>query len=365
MNTLLPATIAVLVPAAFLLLVRRLDLYASGSIRTVLLCMLGGLAAFPLSFVLNTGAYQTLALSMGGAAALLAVKTVVAPVVEELSKSALVAWYARRPEFTYFVDGAIFGFAAGTAFAMVENLFYLTRARDLMAMSVNRVFSTSLMHGSASALVGVAVGRARFGRGASRWVSLVLGWLAAMAVHTSFNQLVNAGPMMGARLVMAVGVGLGGVAMTMALIRWGLWEEARWLRESLNLDIGVSNQESGLVQRWKELDTLLAPIGAHFGPEKRVLAATFLRLQAQLGLKTKAATLASEPAMKAGLEQQAAALRLRMDEARRAVGVYCMTYIRSIVPPEGDTLWQSLESRLADDLPSEGKMWGLLADRVG
>ena len=46
MNTLLPATIAVLVPAAFLLLVRRLDLYASGSIRTVLLCMLGGLAAF-------------------------------------------------------------------------------------------------------------------------------------------------------------------------------------------------------------------------------------------------------------------------------------------------------------------------------
>ena len=69
--------------------------------------------------------------------------------------------------------------------------------------------------------------------------------------------------------------------------------------------------------------------------------------------------------MKAGLEQQAAALRLRMDEARRALGVYCMTYIRSIVPPEGDTLWQSLESRLADDLPSEGKMWGLLADRVG
>ena len=119
------------------------------------------------------------------------------------------------------------------------------------------------------------------------------------------------------------------------------------------------------MQRWKQLDTLLAPIGAHFGPEKRALATTFLHLQAQLGLKTKAAALASDPALKAGLERQAEALRLRMDESRRTLGVYCMTYIRSIVPPEGDTLWQSLELRLADELPSEGKMWGLLADRVG
>lgn len=365
MNILLPTAISVLVPAVFLFLVRRLDLYASGSVRSVLLCMGGGLAAFPLSFVVNTGTYRFLALGMGGAAAVMAVKTVVAPVVEEMSKSALVTWYSRRPEFTYFVDGAIYGFAAGTAFAIVENLFYLQRAHDLLAMSVNRAFSSSLMHGSASALVGVAVGRARFGRGAGRWLSLVLGWMAAMAVHTSFNHLVNAGPMMGPRLLMAVGVGLGGVALTMGFIRWGLWEEARWLRESLTLDIGVSGQESGLVQRWKELDVLLAPIGAHFGPEKRAMADRFLRLQAQLGLKSKAAAKAEDPALKSGLERQALDLRARMDDARRELGVYCMAYIRSIVPPEGEPIWQALESRLADDLPSEGKMWGLLADRAG
>lgn len=364
MNVLLPVAISILVPAVFLYLVRRLDLYASGSLTTVLLCMVGGLAAFPISFVLNTGAFRLLTLGMGAAAALLAVKTLVAPLVEELSKSALVTWYARRPEFTYFVDGAIYGFAAGTAFAIIENVYYLQRAKDLMAMSVNRAFSSSLMHGAASALVGVAVGRYRFGRGAGRWGGLLLGWLAAMSLHAGFNHLVNGGPMMGARLAAALGLGLGGVALTMGFIRWGLWEEARWLKEALTLEIGVSGQESGLVQRFKELDILLAPVQAHFGPQKRALADQFLRLQAQLGLKTKAATMAQDPALKAGLQQQADALRGRMDALRRELGVYCMSYLRSIVPPEGDSVWQTLAAQLTDELPSQGKMWGLLADRA-
>lgn len=365
MSHLLPLAISILVPAVFLLLVRRLDLYASGSMRTVMTCMLGGLAAFPLSYVLNTGAYRTLLMGLGSAAALLAVKTLVAPVVEELSKSALVTWYARRPEFTYFVDGAIYGFAAGTAFAIVENLFYLQRANDLMAMSVNRAFSSSLMHGSASALVGVAVGRYRFGRGSGKWAGLLLGWILAVALHAGFNHLVNSGPMMGARLAAALGLGLGGVALTMGFIRWGLWEEARWLRESLTLQAGVSRQESGLVHRFRELDLLLAPLGDHFGAAKREQAERFLRLQAQYGLKAKAAGLAEDPQLATGLQAQADALRNQMDQARRDLGLYCMSYLRSILPPEGDSLWQSLSANLTDEAPSEGKLWSLLAQRAG
>ena len=46
-----------------------------------------GEARIALSFVLNTGAYRALALSMGGAAAILAVKTAVAPMVAVLNRN--------------------------------------------------------------------------------------------------------------------------------------------------------------------------------------------------------------------------------------------------------------------------------------
>ena len=79
-----------------------------------------------------------------------------------------------------------------TWFKVVENLFMLsvTESEYPLAVSVNRAFATSLMHGTTSALVGVALGRLRFGRGPTRVASLLLGWAAAMALHITFNTLV-------------------------------------------------------------------------------------------------------------------------------------------------------------------------------
>ena len=40
-------------------------------------------------------------------------------------------------------------------------------------------------------------------------------------------------------------------------------------------------------------------------------------------------------------------LRAEMDELRRTVGVYCMIYVRSILPPDSDSLWMQLEEALS------------------
>jgi RsiW-degrading membrane proteinase PrsW (M82 family) len=365
LSIIAPMAVAVGVPLAFLYLVRRLDLYASGGFGVVMACLVFGLAAFPLAYLINTGIFRLsiAGFGMSAAAAAILIKTVVAPVVEEIGKSLGLTWFARRPEFTYFVDGAIYGFASGTAFAVIENLYYLQSAQEPLGMAVNRAFSTSLMHGSASALVGVAVGRLRYGRGRTRILALVLGWMAAMAVHMSFNRVVNSGPLTPPLLAAAFGIGLGGVGLTMLFIRWGLREEAAWLRETLNLEVGVSKQESAVIDRMADLKTLLAPIEGHFGAEKRAAVEAFLRLQAQLGIKTKTAALSSDPALRAELEAQAADLSARMDLLRREVGVYCMSYVRSILPPEGEQIWEGLDRALAEAPAPTQNLWKNLADR--
>jgi hypothetical protein len=292
--------------------------------------------------------------------------TLVAPAIEEVLKSAVLAYEVRRPNFTYFVDGAIYGFAAGAGFAVAENLLYLGRAGAAggMAVAVSRDFSTALMHGSASALVGVALGRMRFGRGFSRIVSLLLGWAAAIGLHITFNNLISAN--MGlVTLVLATFIGLGGVALNAGFILWGLREERRWLRETLQLAIGVSAGESNVVQQMESLDELLTPIADHFGAEKRAQVEAFLRLQARLGLKRKVQEQTADPKLRAALDAQVQALRQEMDTLRRAVGVYCMAYVRSILPPETEPLWARLDQSLLTQQPTTGRnLWSTLGHKM-
>src|SRR5262245_30931920 len=115
---MLALAVAIAVPLVFLYFVRRLDLYGSGGFGVVVRCFLWGFVAFLASFFVNSWALHWFTQKT--------VRTVVAPVVEEIFKSLPLVYYVRRPQFTYFVDGAIYGFASGTAFAVVEALFYLS-----------------------------------------------------------------------------------------------------------------------------------------------------------------------------------------------------------------------------------------------
>ena len=49
----------------------------------------------------------------------------VAPVTEELFKGLAIVVLIRASRIGFLVDAAIFGFAVGTGFATVENLYYL------------------------------------------------------------------------------------------------------------------------------------------------------------------------------------------------------------------------------------------------
>lgn len=354
-------TVSVGVPLLFLYLVRRLDLYASGGFHVVVACFAAGLVAFPLSFVVNSTVLQALVAHAGLAAAtsVVLVRVVVAPLVEEIAKSTGVVHYARRPDFTYFVDGAVYGFAAGTAFAIVENLAFVRGADPAasLGLGVNRALSTSLMHGSASALVGVALGRFRFSSGAARLGSLLFGWGVAIALHASFNGLLAASPGGRVAAAQAIAVGACGLAATALLIGLGLREERQWLRDSLDDASGVTPGEAEAVDRMRDLEALLEPVEARFGREKRRQVRDLLALQARYGIKRRASQLASDPAHAAELRRESAALRARMDDRRQRIGIYCMAYVRSVMPSKGAPIWSQLEAALAEGHEPAIDLW--------
>lgn len=208
-------------------------------------------------------------------------------------------------------------------------------------------------------MVGIALGRQRFGHGLHRRLMSSLGWVAAMGLHITFNSIVRYATGLTA-LILLVGIGLAGLALVAVFIFWGLSEEKRWLRESLNLKVGVSAGESEVVQKMDNLDALLAPIAETFGQQKRKDVETFLRLQAQLGLKVKVQALSTDTKLNAELIVQIAGMRVQMDALRRAVGVYCMSYVRMIIPTDVVSMYVQLESMEVKDTFAKGSMWSAL-----
>ena len=114
----------------------------------------------------------------------------VAPVAEELLKSLVIVALIRTHRIGFLVDAAIFGFAVGTGFAMVENLYYLRLIPDAgMGTWIVRGFGTAIMHGGATAIFAV-MGLAMLERAKhSQLVDLLPGFVLAVLVHSGYNHL--------------------------------------------------------------------------------------------------------------------------------------------------------------------------------
>src|SRR5512142_1235110 len=97
--------IATAIPLIVLYIIYTLDLYKTGAFRSVLLCFAWGGAAFAGAYFTNRTIYLNHLASSDN------IVMFVAPVVEEILKALILVYLVRRPNFTYFVDGAIYGFA--------------------------------------------------------------------------------------------------------------------------------------------------------------------------------------------------------------------------------------------------------------
>ena len=80
----------------------------------------------------------------------------IAPLIEELLKGLVIVVLVRTHRIGFLVDAAIFGFAVGTGFAVVENVYFLGLIPDAgLGTWIVRGFGTAIMHGGATAIFAV------------------------------------------------------------------------------------------------------------------------------------------------------------------------------------------------------------------
>ncbi len=129
---------------------------------------------------------------------------VIAPAIEEVLKGSVIVFLLVRRRIGFLVDAAIFGFAVGAGFALVENpsYFFILEDRSL-ALWVVRGFGTAVMHGGVTAIFAMVskVLADRHGA-ASGWI-FIPGFVAAWTLHSLFNHFFFS-PYVSTALILAV-----------------------------------------------------------------------------------------------------------------------------------------------------------------
>lgn len=331
MSNLIPLLVAFLIPLVYLYLgIYKRDFFQTSNTRLIIVCFLWGALAYLTAAKINSFLLANHLISIDN------LVRFSAPVLEEILKGALLLYLIRRADFTYFVDGAIYGFTIGIGFAVFENAEYVMNAGDALPLAIARVFSTNLVHATTCGSIGIALGLSRFERSGStrRLVTVLLSVAIAMVLHITFNNLVSRG----APIVLAFVVGLSGAGLIIYIMTRGMKDLKDWVNEELSEDRRVTTNETKIISQFEKVDSLLVPFAKRFGAQKTALAREMLLMQAQMGIHKRTAEKHQDEKMRLAAEEQVQSLRSKMDAIRSQLGWYCMLQLRGMFPEEG-TSW--------------------------
>jgi len=183
-DVLLPALVGLLPVLVFLALLLYLDSYKLVKLRAVIAVVACGVMAAGASYAFNALILDTIRMDLEP------FSRYVSPITEELAKALVIVALIRMHRIGFLVDAAIYGFAVGTGFAMVENLYFLRLIPDAgMGTWIVRGFGTAIMHGGTTAIFGVMGVALQERAQRASLAALLPGFAVAVALHSGYNHL--------------------------------------------------------------------------------------------------------------------------------------------------------------------------------
>ena len=313
----------------FLAALLYLDSYKLVSMRAVIAVIASGLAVAGTCYFAN-------AWLLGISGMDLTVYTRFAgPVIEEFGKAMVVVFLIRTHRIGFLVDAAIFGFAVGTGFAIVENIFYQHLIPDAgLGTWVVRGFGTAIMHGGATAIFAMMGLAMLEQKRAGTLVSLLPGFAIAVAVHSLFNH-------------MYVSPRLSTLAVLVVLppLLFLVFERsdkavANWLGEGFDADAQMLESINSGRFADSPAGRYLATLKQRFhGPIVADLLC-YIRLHTELALRAKGILLMRENGFEVAIDDDTRAKFAELRYLRDSMGRTGMLAIHPLLHMSRKDLWQ-------------------------
>ena len=283
MTSVFAVTVSVLPVFVFLGSLLLIDSYKLVSLRATLLSVAAGMVAGLAAYGANVWLRPALGMSWDQ------YSPYVAPVVEEPLKAVFIVYLLERNKVGFVVDAAIHGFAIGTGFAFLENLYYVQATPDATLWTwVVRGFGTAIMHGGATSIVAM-VSKALQNRSDAFRLYLVLpGLCVAVVLHSLYNRF-SLHPVLAAALIVLVFP-----AFSVAVFQRSERATKAWLGTGFDTDQELlravrTGQVSGT-----PVGRYITTVKSCFPAEVIVDMMCFLRLRAELAIRAKGVLMMRE-----------------------------------------------------------------------
>jgi RsiW-degrading membrane proteinase PrsW (M82 family) len=343
-HVIIGVLIAILIPLLFLYAIWAMEIFAFNRVKLLFGSFAWGLAAFAVAFLVQS------LLVHAGILSREQVTLYSAPVLEEILKATGVALLAYRMRLRYAVEGASYGFASGTGFAVAENLLYLSSSPDVaLEIALTRVLSVSLMHAFATALVGAVLGgnTVRGRNTSARSALLALG--IAIVVHGLFNQIaqgIHGLPL----IVAAITIGIGCMIAIGLVIHRTLMSARRWIDGELNETLASAGERAAACDP-QRIAELLAEHRDVIDGRRAEIVNRYVRLLAQRAILAKTRALNQRPSYVARLQRDLQAVDEQIALLRGEMGLFMRTWLRSVLPSEESTVWHEMGRELNSSEP--------------
>jgi RsiW-degrading membrane proteinase PrsW (M82 family) len=288
---LVHAVIGVLPVLAFLAALVMLDSYKLVTIRTVVAVVAAGFIAAVVCYYANGYLAGATALDFRN------YSRYVAPVVEELAKALIVVALIRAHRVGFLVDAAILGFAVGTGFAIVENVYYQYLVPNATVGTwIVRGFGTAIMHGGCTAIFAMAGLALRERARGLAYVAFLPGFAMAVVLHAAYNHAWLP-PMLSTLAVLVVLPPL-----MYAVFQRSEQATATWLGEGFDADAAMLESLTSGHFGDSPAGQYLASIRSRFQGTVVVDLLCYLRLHSELALRAKGILMMRESGFDASVD---------------------------------------------------------------
>jgi CheY-like chemotaxis protein len=271
----------------------------------------------------------------------------IAPLLEEALKSLFLVFLSARRLMRLELDGVMYGFAVGTGFSVAENLYYIVQnPTNSLETTLVRVLSSSLMHATVTALVGLAIGLVTRDSSQRRLRYYGLGLGVAVLAHLLFNVMVLSDSGLALTLT-AIGIGLAGAWLIINLIQRALAHQRAFIHQQLQGD--VSDGELRAIQQPEQLLAVLQSHEKTLGAERIQSVRDYVTLQAQRAILLQSLSTSQRTDFMPVLRKQIAAIEGRIEQSQQRMGIYTATWLRGVLPSQESDLWRNLQVEMDDE----------------
>ncbi|MDD2328382.1 MAG: PrsW family glutamic-type intramembrane protease [bacterium] len=259
----------------FLLFLFFLDSFKLVVKRILLVAILWGVISAGIAYLLNNLILYTSDLSFEN------FSRFIAPGTEEVLKSLFVFYLVSRKKAGFLIDAAIYGFAIGAGFALVENSLYAHTVADAgLLVWIIRGFGTALMHGGCTALIALILVGAK-SRNASFPLYTSIAFVSAYLIHGAFNHFyINP-------LLQTVGIIILLPVIFILIFRYNEHQLQSWLEIEFSSEVELLQ----MIHKGKLSDTrageYLASLKTRFNAETIFDMYCYIQLYLELSIKAK------------------------------------------------------------------------------